>query len=321
MQKTTLPGLVEIEQAATSLSEVLTPTPQISWPLLNERCGTEVWIKHENHNPTGSFKVRGGLIYMHGLSKNAADIDGVCAATRGNHGQSVAFAASRYGLKTVIVVPENNNPEKNEAMRALGAELMVHGHDFDESVEFAAQIAKDRRLHLLPSFHTDLVMGVATYALEFFQRVPDLDRIYVPVGLGSGICGVIAARNALGLETEIVGVVSENANTYPLSFAAGSVVGTNSADTIADGLAVRNANPTALALMQGEVHHFVEISDKQVLDAVAALYVDTHNVAEGAGAAALAALLQDKAAVAGLKTGVVLSGGNLNRALMLEALG
>jgi threonine dehydratase len=316
-----LPNLQEIEVAAAEIYKVIQPTPQLSWPLLNIRCGCEVWVKHENHNPTGAFKVRGGLIYLGNLAKKEPGIEGVCAATRGNHGQSVAFAAARNGLKAVIVVPEGNNPDKNAAMKALGAELIVYGHDFDAAVVHAGEIAEQRALHLLPSFHMDLVTGVATYALEFFQGAPRLDRVYVPVGLGSGISGVIAAKNALQLDTEIIGVVSENANCYQLSFDAGKCISTNSADTIADGLAVRNPSQLALEVMLGEVERIVEVSDQQVFGAIACYFDDTHNVAEGAGAAGLAALLKEKKLNDGQRVGVICSGGNISRDLLKQAFG
>lgn len=316
-----LPTLQEIEQAAASIYEVMQPSSQISWPLLNQRCGCEVWVKHENHNPTGAFKVRGGLIYLANLRQREPNVQGICAATRGNHGQSVAFAAARNDLHAVIVVPEGNDPDKNAAMEALGAELVIYGCDFDESVVRAAELAQERDLHLLPSFHMDLVKGVATYALEFFRAVPDLDRVYVPIGLGSGASGVICARNALGLDTEIVGVVSENANAYQLSFAAGKCIGTNSADTIADGLAVRNPSQQALDVMLGQLQRIVDVADQEILDAISHYFTDTHNVAEGAGAAGLAALLREKEINQGKKIGVIFSGGNINKSLFKQALG
>ena len=313
--------LQEIEEAATSIYKVMQPSPQLSWPLLNQRCGCDVWVKHENHNPTGAFKVRGGLIYLGNLKQREPEVQGICAATRGNHGQSVAFAAAHNDLKAVIVVPEGNDPDKNAAMEALGAELVIHGCDFDESVERAAELAQERELHLLPSFHLDLVKGVATYALELFRAVPDLDRVYVPIGLGSGASGVICARNVLGLDTEIVGVVSENANAYQLSFAAGKCIGTNSADTIADGLAVRNPSQQALDMMLGQLERIVDVSEQEILDAIAHYFTDTHNVAEGAGAAGLAALLKEKEINQGKKVGVIFSGGNINKGLFKRALG
>jgi threonine dehydratase len=315
-----LPTLQEIELTADSIYKVIQPTAQISWPLLNHRCDCEVWVKHENHNPTGAFKVRGGLIYLANLKQRKPGLQGVCAATRGNHGQSVAFAAARNNLQAVIVVPVGNNPEKNAAMEALGAELVIYGRDFDESVERAVELARERELHLLPSFHMDLVKGVSTYALELFRAVPDLDRVYVPIGLGSGASGVICARNALGLKTEIVGVVSENANTYQLSFAAGKCIGTNSADTLADGLAVRNPSQEALDLMLGQLERIVDVSDEEILQAIAHYFTDTHNVAEGAGAAGLAALLREKELNQGKKVGLIFTGGNIDKDLLRRAL-
>ncbi len=313
-----LPELTEIERAAERIYEVLQPTPQLCWPLLNRRCGCEIWVKHENHHPTGAFKVRGGLVYLTNLLQEKPETVGICAATRGNHGQSVAFAAARLGLRAVIVVPEGNSEDKNRAMEALGAELVIHGRDFDEAVDHAASLAAGRELHLLPSYHNDLVVGVGTYALELFRAISDLDRVYVPIGLGSGISGVIAVRNAISPKTAIIGVVSSHANGYQLSLEAGRCIGTNSADTLADGLAVRNPNREALQVMQGQLERIVDVSDDEVLDAIAWYFTDTHNVAEGAGAAGLAALHKDDAQ--GLKVGVILSGGNISRELFVRAL-
>ena len=314
-----LPSLEQIEDASELVYQSMQASPQLSWPLLNDRADCEVWVKHENHNPTGAFKVRGGLVYVNRLLAERPDIQGICAATRGNHGQSVAFAASARGLESVIVVPEGNSPDKNAAMQALGAELIIHGKDFDIALEHARELAEARDLHFMPSLDDDLIPGVATYALEFFRGVPTLDRIYVPIGLGSGICGVIAARRALGLTTEIVGVVSSEANTYALSFDAGEPIPTNSADTLADGLAVRNPSPEALELIRHEVASVVTVTDDEVLAAIRHYFTDTHNVAEGAGAAALAALLKADDC-SGKKVGVVLTGGNINEALFRQAL-
>lgn len=316
-----LPGLREIEQAAATIYETMQPSPQLSWPLLDMRCGAEVWVKHENHNPTGAFKVRGGLIYVKALVEREPDLAGLCAATRGNHGQSVAFAAARYDLPATIVVPEGNSPDKNAAMKAYGAELITHGADFDESLAYCRELAQERGLHLVPSIDSGLIPGVATWAYELFSAVPDLDRIYVPVGLGSGICGVIAAKRALGLATEIIGVVSANANAYQLSFDAGAPVSTNSADTMADGLAVRNPSPDALDAIKSGVSRIQAVSEEEIQRAIGAYFSDTHNVAEGAGAAPLAALLQgDAEERAGKKIGLPLTGGNINRQVFLAAL-
>jgi threonine dehydratase len=315
-----LPTLDELEQAARLVYGDMQPSPQLQWPLLSERCGCDVWVKHENHNPTGAFKVRGGLVYLDGLCRREPDTGGIVTATRGNHGQSVAFAAARHGLGTVIVVPRGNNPEKNLAMQALGAELVVHGADFDEAVPYAAELAAERGLHRMPSFHMDLVRGVASYSLELLQNQPDLDRVYVPIGLGSGICGMICARNALGLATEIVGVVSSAADCYARSLAAGECVSTESASTLADGMAVRVPSPDALAIMQGNVSRVVQVDDDEILAAMRYYFTDAHTMAEGAAAAPLAALLKEREFNAGHKVGLVLSGANVDRSLYAKAL-
>lgn len=314
-----LPTLAEIEDCAELIYQSMQASPQITWPLLNNRVGAEVWVKHENHNPTGAFKVRGGLIYLNRLKQKHPDCPGVCSATRGNHGQSIAYAAGMVGLPALIFVPEGNSPDKNAAMQALGAELVVYGKDFDEALEECRRAAEERGLHFVPSLDGDLIPGVATYALEFFRGAPALDKVYVPIGLGSGISGVIAAKHALNLDIEIIGVVSAHANTYQLSLDAGKVVPTNSADTIADGLAVRNPSEAALALMSKEVSRVVTVTDDEVLAAISHYFTDTHNVAEGAGAAALAAILKDDSNQ-GQRIGVILSGGNVNQALLRQAL-
>jgi threonine dehydratase len=315
-----LPTLTELDQAADLVYSTMLPSPQLEWPLLNERCGCHVWVKHENHNPTGAFKVRGGLVYVSRLRQREPEVTALVTATRGNHGQSVAFAASRNGLASVVVVPEGNNPDKNRAMSALGAELIVHGADFDEAVPYTEILAEERGLHRMPSFHMDLVSGVASYSLELLRSKPDLERVYVPIGLGSGICGMICARNALGLKTEIVGVVSSAADCYAKSLEAGACVTTDSADTLADGMAVRVPSPEALEIMGGNVARIVTVDDEEVLAAMGIYFSDTHNIAEGAGAAPLAALLQERSLNAGKKVGIILSGGNVDKALYRKAL-
>jgi threonine dehydratase len=307
-----LPSLNELDATAAQVYQYMLPSPQLEWPLLSQRCGCELWVKHENHNPTGAFKVRGGLVYMQNLRDREPDAEGVVTATRGNHGQSVAFAARKFGLKAVIVVPEGNNPDKNRAMEALGAELIVHGKDFDESVPHAAQLAAERGLHRMPSFHMDLVRGVGTYSLELLRAQPELDRVYVPIGLGSGICGMICARNALGLNTEIIGVVSTEADCYAKSMEAGECVQTGSADTMADGVAVRVPSPDALEIMLDNVARVVKVDDASIISAMGHLFSDTHNIAEGAGAAPLAAALQERDGNRGDRVGIVLSGGNID---------
>ncbi len=316
-----LPNSAILAEAAQTVYKNMLPSPQIQWPLLSQRCGCQVWVKHENHNPTGAFKVRGGLVYLASLRSRVPAVTGVVTATRGNHGQSIAFAASRQGLQSVVVVPEGNNPEKNLAMQALGAELIIHGKDFDEAAPYTRVLAKERGLHRMPSFHLDLVAGVASYALEFFRAQPDLKRVYVPIGLGSGICGMICARNALGLSTEIVGVVSDRADCYAQSLAGGRCIETPTANTLADGMAVRVPNADALNIIADNVARIVTVTDEQVLSAISIYFSDTHNIAEGAGAAPLAALLKEKKLNRGAKVGVVLSGGNIDRALYMRALG
>ena len=315
-----LPSLAELESASQLVRAQIPPTPQYCWPLLTRRVGAEVWVKHENHTPIGAFKVRGGLVYADYLRRSWPDVRGVVAATRGNHGQSVAFAAGRAGLKAVIVVPCGNSIEKNAAMQALGAELLEHGSDFQAAYEFAAELAGERQLHLFPSYHHALVCGVGTYALELFSATPTLECVYVPIGLGSGICGVIAARDALGLKTKVIGVVAENAPAYALSFAAGKPMSTNSAHTMADGLACRVPVADAVAAICKGAERIVTVSDSEIKAAMAAYFMDTHNVAEGAGAAPLAALLKERERMAGKRVALVLSGGNVDTAVYFEAL-
>ena len=289
------------------------PTPQYAWPLLAQRAGCEVWVKHENHTPIGAFKVRGGLVYLHDFQQQYPGSPGVIAATRGNHGQSVAFAARQLGIRARIVVPSENSREKNAAMRAWGGELIVHGHDFQASLEHAHRLADEEGWHFFPSFHRALVQGVGTASLEFLLQVPDLDVLYVPIGLGSGICGALAARAALKRPVSIVGVVAELAPCYALSFAAGQSVNTRHADTMADGLACRVPNADALELICNGVERIVTVSDAAIEDAMRTYFRCTHQVAEGAGAAPLAALLQEQDAMRGKKVGLVLSGSNIDR--------
>ena len=313
-------SLQDVEDAAAIVYAAMPPTPQYAWPLLAGRTGCEVWVKHENHTPTGAFKVRGGLVYMDRLKRDGREVAGVISATRGNHGQSIALAAARAGIAATIVVPEGNSVEKNAAMRAFGAELVEAGHDFDAARETAMQLAGERGLSMVPSFHRDLVCGVATYAHELFRAAPLLDTVYVPIGLGSGICGTIAVRDALGLSTKVVGVVSTEAPAYALSFAAGKVVPTNSADTMADGMAVRGPDAAALDIILKGADRIVEVSDAEIATAMRAYYEDTHQLTEGAGAASLAALLQELERMAGKRVGLILSGGNIDRPLYLRAL-
>lgn len=312
--------VADFDQAAAAIASALLPTPQIAWPLLAARCDCEVWLKHENHLPTGAFKVRGGVWFMRQLRACGLADDGVLAATRGNHGQSIAFAARAAGVAATIVVPRGNNPDKNRAMQAYGATLVEHGADFNAALDHACALAADSNLYLVPSFHHLLVQGVGTYAYELLRACPDLAAIYAPLGLGSGLAGVLAARNALGLDTEIIGVVAATADAYAQSFAAGRPISTASADTLADGMAVRVPDATALRYLLSGVARIVRVTDDDVLAAIRALFADTHNLAEGAGAAPLAALLSERTRMRGKRVGLILSGGNLDRATMLRAL-
>ncbi len=304
--------LGQITAAAELIYRHLGPTPEYCWPLICERAGTEVWVKHENHTPIGAFKVRGGLVYLDDLMTRAPETRGVIAATRGNHGQSVAYAARRAGIEAVVVAPHGNSIEKNRAMRALGAELIEHGEDFNAALDRAEELAAGRGLHAFPSYHPLLARGAATYGLELLNAVPDLDTVYVPIGLGSGINGVISARDALGLKTRVVGVVAERAAAYALSFEAGRTVSTETCDTLADGVSVRIPNAEALEVMLKGAERVVTVSEDEIEAAMRAYYSDTHNLAEGAGAAPLAALLKEKEKMAGRKAAVILSGGNVD---------
>ena len=312
--------LSELEAVLPLVHEVVPPTPQYAWPLLSARIGTEVIVKHENHTPTGAFKVRGGIVYFDRLKRERPQVRGVVSATRGNHGQSLAFAGRRAGVPVVIVVPKGNSSEKNAAMRAFGAELIEHGRDYDEAKGHALQLAAERGYEFGPSFHRDLVTGVATYAHELFQAFPDTKTVYVPIGLGSGICAVIGARDALGLRTRVVGVVAKRANTYRLSFDAGQPAPTNSALTFADGMAVRVPDPQALDIIRHGAERIVEVEDDEVAEAIRILYSDTHTLAEGAGAAALAALIQERGSLHAGPAAVVVSGQNIDRGWMCAIL-
>jgi threonine dehydratase len=304
--------LKQLERAHGVVGAAMPPTPAYAWPLLSERLGAIAVVKHETHTPIGAFTVRGGLVYVDALKRERPHTAGLISATRGNHGQSLAFAASRYGVPVTIYVPHGNSVEKNRAMRAFGARLVEHGEDFQSAAEEAGRRAEVDGLEFVPSFHRDLVMGVATYALELLRKVPDLDVLYVPIGQGSGICGCILARDLLGLTTEIVGVQSTEAPSYALSFAAGTVVKTNSSNTLADGMATRVPDPDALAIIRKGASRIVQVTDDEVAAAIRAYWTDTHNLAEGAGAAPLAAALQDKPKLRGKRVGLVLSGGNID---------
>jgi len=304
--------LPQLEHAQEIVAAAMPPTPAHAWPLLSERLGASAVVKHENHTPTGAFKVRGGLVYVDRLKRERPNTAGLISATRGNHGQSLAFAASRYRIPVTIYVPHGNSAEKNRAMRAFGANLVEHGEDYQSAREEAERRARLDGLEMVPSFHPDLVLGVATYALELLRKAPDLDVLYVPIGMGSGICGCILARDLLGLRTEIVGVQSTEAPSYALSFAAGTVVKTNSSDTLADGMATRVPDADALAIIRKGASRIVQVTDDEVAAAIRVYWTDTHNLAEGAGAAALAAALQERAHIRGRRVGLILSGGNID---------
>ena len=305
-------GHSDLERAVAVVREAMPPTPQLAWPLVARRVGAEVWVKHENHTPIGAFKVRGGLVYVERCRRERPGVPGLITATRGNHGQSLAFAGQRRGLPVTVLVPRGNAVEKNAAMRAFGAELVEHGEDFQAAREEAGRRAQASGLEFVPAFHRDLMLGVATYAYELLCAVPELDTLYVPIGQGSGICGCVLVRDLLGLRTEIVGVQSTAAPAYALSFAAGRMVTTTTSDTRADGMATRVPDPEALAIIRRGVARIVQVTDAEVANAIRAYWVDTHNLAEGAGAAPLAALLQEHQAKRGGRIALILSGGNID---------
>ncbi|MCI4663677.1 MAG: threonine dehydratase [Neomegalonema sp.] len=304
--------LDELADAVEIIRPIVAPTPTYAWPLLAQRIGAKVFVKHENHTPTGAFKIRGGLVYVEALRRANALPAGFVTATRGNHGQSIAYAATRVGKPAIIVVPEGNSAEKNAAMAAWGGQLVISGRDFDEARPVAAQIAADKGYLQTPAFHHELVRGVATYPLELFQAAEDLDVVYVPIGMGSGVCATITVRDLLGLKTEIVGVVAENAPAFGLSFVAGEVVRGESANTFADGMACRAPLPEPLEILRAGASRVVAVSDNEIAEAMRIYYSDTHNVAEGAGAAPLAALMKERGKYAGKRVGLALSGGNVD---------
>ena len=309
-----------LEQAASLVYQTVQPTAQISWPLLNQRLGTLLWVKHENHLPTGSFKLRGGLVYLARLLQEQPGVTHVVTSTRGNHGQSIALAARMYGLQATIVVPLGNSPCKNQSMRAMGAHLIERGLDVVDAAAYARQWALENRAAYIESFHPDLVDGVATYSLELLKAQPTLDVVYVPIGMGSGICGMVKARDALHFRTRIVGVVAEEAAAYALSFASKTLVNTDTANTLADGIACRQPRPEAMATIWQGVDAVVTVTEKEIMNAMAVYFNDTHNVAEGASAAALAAVLKNAPALKGQTVGVIHSGGNVDGSLLSQAL-
>lgn len=312
--------LDELETALPVVRRLVAPTPAYAWPLLREAAGVDVLVKHENHTPTGSFKARGSLVYVEALRRAGGLPPGLVTATRGNHGQSIAIAARASGIPAVIVVPEGNSTEKNAAMRAFGGELIVAGKDFDESRVTAAAIRDERGYHLVPPFHRELAKGVATYALELFSAARDLDVVYAPVGMGSGICGLITVRDLLGLKTEIVGVIAANAPAFALSFEAGRPVPTSTARTFADGMACRDPQAEPLEIILRGAARIVSLSEDEIADALRLYYTATHNLAEGAGAAPLAALMKERESLAGKRAAVILTGGNIDMAAFGEII-
>lgn len=312
--------LENITEAADIVYSDMPATPQYRWPMLCDRLGTDIWVKHENHTPVGAFKLRGGLVYFAKLAQSGEMPRGVVSATRGNHGQSIGYAARRYGIQATVIVPHGNSVEKNAAMQALGVNLIEHGDDFQASREFAEKLATEQSLHLVPSFHPHLVAGVATYSLELFQAVNDLDIVYVPIGMGSGICGMLAARDALNLQTRIVGVVSAHAQAYARSFIAGRAVESPVTTKLSDGMACRVPEPSALELILQGVDRIVQVTDDEVSMAMRMMFECTHNVCEGAGAAALAAATQESSRIAGRKVAVVASGGNVDQDVFADVL-
>jgi threonine dehydratase len=313
-------SLAELEIAAELVHCTVPPTPQYAWPLLAKRTGCEVWVKHENHTPTCAFKVRGGIVYMDNLKRSQSAATRVISATRGNHGQSIAFSAFRAGIPATIYVPHGNSVDQNAAMRGFGATVVEYGRDFDEALAECHRVAREQGLHFIPPFNRDLAKGVATYALELFRAVADLDTVYVPIGMGSGICGLITTRDLLGLKTEIVGVVARAAPAMALSFAAGKPVPTGSAQTFADGMATRDPRPEAVAIIKRGAARILQLSEEDIAAAVRAYFQDTHNVAEGAGAAALAGLMQERARMTGKRVAVILSGGNIDASVYRRIL-
>ena len=312
--------LAALDSAAEIVYRAMRPTPQQRWPRLDARAGAAVWVKHENQTPAGAFKVRGGLVYFDRLRTSAAAPEGVVAATRGNHGQSVGFAAARHGIRAAVVVPHGNSTGKNAAMRALGVEVIEEGDDFQASLEAAGRIAAARGWHLVPSFHEWLVEGVASYSLELLRAVPSLDTVYVPIGLGSGICGAIAARDALGLPVRIVAVVAAAAPAYAKSLALGRVVSHDATTRIADGMACRTPDPGALEIIRRGVDRVIEVTDDEIESAMRAIYEDTHNVAEGAAASTLAALLKDGTQARDRQVAIVLTGANVDASIFARVL-
>jgi threonine dehydratase len=315
-----LPSRAAIEDARRLLQSLVPATPQFAWPQVCAAFDAEVWLKHENHTPIGAFKARSVATYFARLLERDPKIPGVITATRGNHGQAVGLAARRFDLPATVYVPRGNSVEKNAAMSALGVELVVHGDDFQESREEAARVAAVRGLHMVPAFHPDIVLGVTSYWSELFCAAPDLDVVYVPVGQGSGVCAAVAARNVYSPGTRIVGVVSAHAPCFSHSFAARRVVEAPVTTILGDGMACRRPDEDALAIILGNVSRIVEVTDAELAAAMRAIFSMTHNVAEGAGAAAFAAAWRERESLAGQRVGLALTGGNVDTTLFADVL-
>ena len=310
----------ELKEATQLVHSFIPPTPQYVWPQICEKAKATVWVKHENHTPTGAFKIRGGITFIDWLKRTEPTAQGIITATRGNHGQSQARAAAAAGMQAKIIVPRGNSVEKNAAMRAFGGDIVEFGDDFDAARIEAARLAKEEDLFMVPPFHTEIVRGVSTYAFELMEAAPDLDTIYVPIGCGSGICGIISVRDALGLKTKVVGVVSTLAQTAKLSFESGNLVETESASTFADGMAVRVPVKEAYDIYSKGADRIVSVGDDEVAEAMRIYFHDTHNVVEGAGAASLAAMLQERDVIRGTNVGLILSGGNIDADMFASVL-
>jgi len=317
---TLLPTLDEIREGQKLIYSVMQPTPQVSWPLLNQRLEAETWVKHENHTPIGAFKARTAIVYAAELFRQPRGIKGLITATRGNHGQSVALAGRRFNIPVTIVVPFGNSTEKNAAMRAQGASLVEFGKDYQESREHAEKLAEQQELHMVPPYHRDIVTGVASYWMELFSAQPQLDVVYVPIGMGSGICAGCAVRNGMGLKTRIVGVVSEGAPCYALSFEAGRRIEAQVTTRVADGMACRVPDDEALEIIRENVERIVRVSDDEIRHAMKMYFTDTHNTVEGAGAASLAAALKEKSVLRDRRVGLIVSGGNVDHEMFARVL-
>jgi len=313
-------SLDDLHQAIDFVQKLVPPTPTHHWPLLAKRTGVNVYVKHENHTPIGAFKARGVPLFVHELAQSGVPLNGLVTATRGNHGQAVALAATKHGIPSVVVVPEGNSLEKNAAMEAFGGELIIAGADFEESRAIAVQIGEERDYHMVPSFHPHIVKGVATYAYELFQSTPPLSAVYVSIGMGSGICGVITARDLLGLDTEIIGVVAKAAPSYGLSFDAGEIIETNTAKTFADGIACRSPDEGAFEIIKNGASRIIQLDEDEIANAMRIYYSDTHNIAEPAAAAPLAALIREQTQYAGRDVGVILTGSNVDAPVYQEVM-